>query len=358
MGRPKNSTNKPKQPNPNKAAEELSKLDQELFPEGYPENPLVKPTEALQEESPVVNTDVTTNAEIAVNEAEEVIEGVSDKTLEELEDEAGGILAVSPEIMELMEESNQTILEAVVLSEEQLGKLLESVDKSGESAEKLVEAFHENAEKWENREIGAQEEFVGVVTQELTILDGQNKPVPAKEILLGFNKDKASYHLDTMVGEILYIASLGGDWNRKFYPRLKGLPYQVKMIIPEKNYQKYVDREDTFSYDENVEYKKVNVSAIDIKTFMDQLVKFGKLGCMIAPRKTVTKNPRFNCPIITRTPVEAGAFVRVSPNKIIYTREEMKDFTLEQLRIIGNNYGLSGRGKEDLIRGILREQGE
>jgi hypothetical protein len=188
------------------------------------------------------------------------------------------------------------------------------------------------------------------------LYDGQGKPIPAKEILLGFSKEKASYHLTTMVEEILYIASLGGDWNKSFFPRVKNLPFQVKMLIPEKNYQTYVDRNDMYTYDEDTEYKKVGISAVDTKTFMDQLVRFGKNGCIIAPNTAVLKSMRFSCTILTRSPVAPEHFIRVSANKVKYTREELKDFDMEQIRTLGREYGLTGRGKNDLIKDILKEQ--
>jgi hypothetical protein len=39
-----------------------------------------------------------------------------------------------------------------------------------------------------------------------------------------------------------------------------------------------------------------------------------------------------------------------------YTREELKDFDMEQIRTLGREYGLTGRGKNDLIKDILKEQ--
>lgn len=258
-----------------KAMDELIALDQELELCTTPEAPTI----ALGEESTKTDTEVAITENVAVNESEEVLEGTVEKTIEQLEDEAGGILAISPELYAKMKESEEPI---------------------------------------------ASEHF---------LFNGQNQPIPATLITIREMK------LQNLVDKVLYVANLGGD----LFPqsiRLDSAPYICKVLLPTSLVEKYNNLEDKLVYDENKGYLDLVVKAANSPTFLKRLFKVGKKGAIISPGKLVTKVAGFAVSLKSLFPVEADGSISVGVDKPIYSVDDLKAMKSESLKIVSSWYGL------------------
>lgn len=265
-----------------KAMDELVALDQELGLYNITTNPLIKsnnPTEAAKEVGEEINTTVAPEANIAVIEAQEATEGITEYSLQ------AGITISEP------------------------------------------------------------------TNDAQYVKDGWDRPVLTKVVTI-----KKAYLRET-VAEALYIANLGGALDTTFLPTMT-CPFICKMLLPEDKYQEYLARKSQCGYDESQVggYNEVLVKGVDRSTFWKNLVKVGNAGGFLLPNSQPTRAPQFSAKLLTRNPVADTITTKLKPVKAQYTREELEEFTIEQLRDIGAWYDLSFNSKQKYVTKILEVQ--
>lgn len=197
---------------------------------------------------------------------------------------------------------------------------------------------------------------VGITISEPTndaqyVKDGWDRPVLTKVVTI-----KKSYLRET-VEEALYIANLGGALDTTFLPTMT-CPFICRMLIPEANYQEYLERKSQIGYDESQVggYNEVLVKGVDRSTFWKNLVKVGNAGGFLLPNSQPTRAPQFTAKLLTRKPVLDTINTQLKPKKAIYTREELESFSIEDLHIVGEWYNLSFNSKQKYVKAIIEIQ--
>ena len=273
-----------------KAMDELIALDQEL--ELYTTKEA--PTIALEEEYTETDTEVAITENVAVNESEEVLEGVLVEGVDYIQPGLDGAKVIITEVGEI----NITTSE-------------------GESRNFTL----------------PDEEWVEPTTPEHFLFNVYNQPIPATLIVIREMK------LQNLVDKVLYVANLGGD----LFPqgiRLDSAPYICKVLLPTSLLEKYNNLEDKLVYDENKGYLDLVVKAANSPTFLKRLFKVGKKGAIISPGKMVTKVAGFAVSLKSLFPVEADGSVSVGVDKPIYSVDDLKAMKSESLKIVSSWYGL------------------
>lgn len=184
---------------------------------------------------------------------------------------------------------------------------------------------------------------------EYYILDHANIPQPA--VLVSLKEPK----LDTLVRKVLEIAYLGGE----LYPQgiqLGRVPYRVSMLIREDKYEAYTNGEGVANINDNA--LEVVVKGKDSGNFLKRLIEVGKGGAAIQDQRQVSKTGVYAAPLLTNTPVTASASISTGVKKPIYTVEDLKGFSAQQLKIVCNWYSLSYRGKVQARIDIVEKQKE
>jgi hypothetical protein len=184
------------------------------------------------------------------------------------------------------------------------------------------------------------------------VLDGQGKKVPAAVVSV------KSVDFNLIVQKWLHISYLGGELNSKVVQQLDFVPFQLFAVIPHNKFEEYEATKDvTFTKNEEVEYVEVMVNYPDRNTFFNSLRELGKGGAFVSPASRATSRP-YNVNLLTRTPFLESSNLRRKGKPIKYSENELKEFNLEQLRIIAGWYddGAKGRGKAAFIKSILELQ--
>lgn len=288
---------------------ETSQGTSEQLPMEVSEQPTPEaPTITLEEESTKTDTEVAITENVAVNEYEGVLEG--------------------------------SVIITTDLPE-------------GYTQEELDALIEKDLDKWENRELGAQEEYVEVVEAPPAhfLFNVYNQPLPATLVVI------REMRLQSLVDKVLYAASLGGE----LYPqgiRLDTAPFICKMIIPTEKVEAYNNLEGKLGYDETKEYLDVTIRATNSPTFLKRLIQVGKKGAVIAPSKTVSKVGGFSISLKSLAPLEPSASVSVGVNKPIYSLEELKAMKSESLKIVSSWYKLPWQGSNHARILIRKAQDE
>lgn len=277
------------------AMDELIALDQELELYTTPEAPTI----TLEEEYNETDTEVAITENVAVNESEEVLEGI-------------------PALQEGFWEAETKRIQETVAKYTEGGAWNE--EPSG-----IISGSLENLEDFKfNDKPEVIEHF---------LFNGQNQPIPATLIVI------REMRLQNLVDKVLYVANLGGD----LFPqgiRLDSAPYICKVLLPASLVEKYNNLEDKLVYDENKGYLDLVVKAANSPTFLKRLFKVGKKGAIIAPNKLVTKVAGFAVSLKSLFPVEADGSVSVGVDKPIYSVDDLKAMKSESLKIVSSWYGL------------------
>lgn len=194
-----------------------------------------------------------------------------------------------------------------------------------------------------------QEEDEEPVIPEYYILDHANVPQPAVRI------DIREPKLDSLVNKVLEIAYLGGE----LYPQgiqLGRVPYRVSMLIREDKYEAYTNGEGVAKINDNA--LEVVVKGKDSGNFLKRLIEVGKGGAAIQDQRQVSKTGVYAAPLLTNTPVTASASISTGVKKPIYTVEDLKGFSAQQLRIVCNWYSIPFKGKVQSRIDIVEKQKE
>jgi len=165
-------------------------------------------------------------------------------------------------------------------------------------------------------------------------------------------------NLNTLVSEVMYAAFLGGELVPRVLPRISSLPFTVRMLISEDKYEEYVTKSAQPRWTEGVEYNRVVVTAPDPLVFIRGIIAAGKRGAVLPPRKAVRVGGPYQAELAMRNPIAETPTVHVGPKKIAYTKEELEQYDIHDLKLIGATMSLTGRGKAALIKAILDKQKE
>lgn len=194
-----------------------------------------------------------------------------------------------------------------------------------------------------------QEDDEEPVIPEYYILDHANVPQPAIRIEIREPK------LDALVRKVLQIAYLGGE----LYPQgiqLGRVPYRVSMLIREDKYEAYTNGEGVAKINDNA--LEVVVKGKDSGNFLKRLIEVGKGGAAIQDQRQVSKTGVYAAPLLTNTPVTASASISTGVKKPIYTVEDLKGFSAQQLKIVCNWYSIVWKGKVQARIAIVEKQKE
>ena len=266
------------------------------------QQPTIKtPVEALQEESPQLNTEVAETANIAVIEAQEATRA-------------------SPEPV------SDVIVEEIIQS------------TSNNSTEPKSDTLPERS--------------VTLETIPTVTMRYYGNDVPATQITLRFSR------LTDLVKELVYIGTMDAELDNSFLPRLDSPPYLAKVVIPTMRYDKYLARDNEPMYNENLEYSKLRVSGMDRAGWVRKILELSRKGAVISPKKAAISSPILSVELSTRVPMVSQANVNVEPANVLYSKEELDTMTIEQLRIIGDKVGVKHKSKDQLIALIIKAQTE
>jgi hypothetical protein len=134
------------------------------------------------------------------------------------------------------------------------------------------------------------------------------------------------------------------------------VPFRIRVLMPEDEYENFLSKESQPVFDENVEYNKVLVKGFDLYTFWCNVIKVGKEGAFLIPREVVRRKP-FMAPCYMRMPIADTPESRVDFKKVKYTRDELEGFNLESLKACGGWYDIApSNSKLKYVKAILEAQ--
>ncbi len=192
---------------------------------------------------------------------------------------------------------------------------------------------------------------IPLVSEELSLKDAWDRPIETTELLL------RETNLNTFVDKILYASYLGGALVDKQVPRID-VPMTCKMLFPVKELDSFYSQDKKLQYEEGKDYLKVTLKGYGRYDFFKLVQEAGRKGVILEPKKLVKTGNVYLASILTRSPVKDTLETVVSPEKISYTIEELKEMDINQLKIVGSWYGEGGRGRDTLIKTILQKQKE
>jgi hypothetical protein len=164
--------------------------------------------------------------------------------------------------------------------------------------------------------------------------------------------------LNQLVKEVLIIAALGGDIAPKHLPRMNSHPKIIKMVLPESAAEAYTKGEVTGEEVEGEDYNTFKISSVDPIVFIKEIIVAGKRGGIIKKGKTKFTSSVYSSYILIKNPLNVGPNITQLGKQITYTKEELKTYSIFDLKLIGAKYGVSHRGKDNLVKLILDKQEE
>lgn len=316
---------------PEQVVEEISKLTQEMFPDGDPHNPLIKPTEAVEEESTETKADVPETDNIAVIEAQDVVKGTTEGT-EGITDEA--LIDLTPVGAEVIEDALSNLQEEIAASVEDVLKEGGGIDEVEEVIHDIVSEFVQ--ETPEDNYTESDEEGDGV--PEHYVFDWAGKPVAAT--LMHIRESK----INTLVEKVIFASYLGGELYKNGV-QLNRVPYRANVLIPTSKVQQFLSGEGKLEYEEGYPYTACTVKGISAHLFLKRIMAVSKKGAVITPLKKAVNNSGFLVSLQCKTPVAQSPSFQLAAHKPTYTLEELKAMSAESLKIICGWFQLPWRGK-------------
>lgn len=302
---------------PEQAMDELTELSQELGLYDVEGNPLLKNVIKDQWFAQQGGDTPTTSQE------------VTEDTLVSKDGESNTVVA--PEAQNASEGSTEGLK-----GDGELGTLLDKVTEENKHTELIPTV-----------ELGNPS-----VDDKLTLKDGWGKPIPTKLVVI------QSMNYTDLVAQMLYAGYLGSQLDCSFRI-LSTVPFRIRVLMPEDQYKNFLSKESQVVFDENLTYNKVLVKSWDLYGFWKSIINIGKNGGIVQPRQVAQKRPMYMVPILTRAPVKDTPESRLSRVKVVYTKDELEEFSLEDLRIVASWYeGIpSMNAKKGYIKEILIKQG-
>jgi hypothetical protein len=321
---------------PEQATQELSKLDQELFPEGYPENPLVKPIEAVEEESTESKADTPETDDIAVIEAQDVVQGTT-KGTEGIPDEA--LIDLTPVGAEVVEKA---LAENPELSKE-------FIEDALKATQEVLEGKVSSYENPEDNYTESDEDGDGV--PEHYVFDWANQPVAATLIHIRETK------INSLVEKVIFASYLGGELYKSGV-QLNRVPYRANVLIPTSKVQQFLSGEGKLEYEEGYPYTACTVKGISAHLFLKRIIAVSKKGAVITPLKKAVNNNGFLVSLQCKAPVAQSPSFQLAAHKPKYSVDELKELSAESLRIVCSWYNIPYKGKVQSRIDIKMKQDE
>jgi len=160
-----------------------------------------------------------------------------------------------------------------------------------------------------------------------------------------------------VVREVLYLGSLGAELTPKKLPRLVSSPYAVSLTLSGENYLKYKAREDEVFYSSTLDYNRVTITSMDPIVYIKQLLELGKKQAVIPENKVVKSGKPYQAVVYTKVPVVNSANITMIPREPLkYSKEQLESMKMNELKLIGKEYSVTGRSKDSVIEGILKAQ--
>lgn len=198
-------------------------------------------------------------------------------------------------------------------------------------------------------EITSQTEDDGVVAGKDSLPSESSLP---DEIILVHGVD-----FTYVIREVLYLGSLNAVLTPKKLPRLTTAPYAVSLTVSGENFLKYKSREDEVFHSNTLEYNKVTITSMDPLVYIKQLLEVGKKQAVIPDNKVVRPGKPYQAVVYTKVPVTNSPNVTMLPrNPIKYSREQLESMKMNELKLIGKEYSVKARSKENIIELILEVQ--
>lgn len=179
---------------------------------------------------------------------------------------------------------------------------------------------------------------------------GVVESIPKREIRIG------GTNINTVVSDIMYAASLGAELVPRILPRISSLPYTVRLLIDEDKYEEYISKVSQPKWDQNTEYNRAVITSPNPLNFVKGLLEAGKRGAVLPNGKQVRVGSPYQAVLAIRNPIAETPSLSVGPKKISYTKEELEQYDIYDLKLIGATLSLTGRGKAGLIKAILDKQ--
>lgn len=193
-------------------------------------------------------------------------------------------------------------------------------------------------------------EVENVTTEPVEALEEIIPEIPKREIrITGTNVNK-------LAKDLMYASALGAELVPKILPRISSLPYLVRLLIDEDKYEEWINRANQPQWDENTEYNRLVITSPTIMTFVKGLMEAGKRGAVLPDRLKVRFGSPYQAVLAIRNPIAETATISVGPKKITYTKEELEQYDIHDLKLIGSTLSLTGRSKAALIKAILDKQ--
>jgi hypothetical protein len=305
------------QPNttPEQAVEELSTIDQGLFPEGHPENPLINPTEAVEEESTETKADVLETDKIAVIEVQEATGVNVGGDVEEFFKEQEIIETDCPLLDNIINPTN---------GEEELINLIDSMETSPDQEDE-----EDNYTETDEDGDGIPEHYV---------FDWSGKPVAAT--LMHIRETK----INSLVEKVMFASYLGGELHKNGV-QLNRVPYRANVLIPTSKVCQWVSEEGKLEYEEGFNYTPVTVKGISAHLFLKRIMEVSKKGAVITPLKRAMNNNGYLVSLLCKAPVAQSASFQLAAQKPIYTLDDLRGMGAESLKVVCGWHGLKYKGK-------------
>jgi hypothetical protein len=176
------------------------------------------------------------------------------------------------------------------------------------------------------------------------------QPIILKDIVI------SNVYAEIFLSEVIYAASLGAKLTPRHMPSVNMLPFTVKMQLAEDDFDEWKSKESVRSFQEEKQYNEVVVRSPDPITFFNTVIDLAEKGAIIKPKTVPQLRHPYSAKLLMREPINKSLNIHVKADKVVYTKEELKEFDIHQLKIIGSWWGLTGRGKNALIKDILDNQ--
>lgn len=160
--------------------------------------------------------------------------------------------------------------------------------------------------------------------------------------------------LNSLVKDILYISSLGGEIPFGNYTNLRKFPYQAEMTLPYAAKEAWENRPEESPHEKSY---TVNLSYLDANIFANKLVELGKKGAKLDGGVLTTGMMQAKLKMFVPI-AEEKPNVTVGLDKFRYTREELHLLDYVSLKALGSWYGVRVGAKAGLIKAILDKQAE
>jgi hypothetical protein len=230
----------------------------------------------------------------------------------------------------------------ITLSDEAFNTIQEAIGNPPEPNEALLEAVQslkENGIALEPPKTAldsiSEETLPSVSPEEENGVNANTEPSegivnPQETIELNITKSD----LGKLIEEVLYVSSLGGDIVTRHLPRLGVRPPFIRMSLPKLSEEAYNAREGYRVEVDGEKYNEFILSSVDPLIFIREVIDAGKRGGILKKGKAKFVGV-YSCHILIKNVLEVGPNARALGEQIEYTSSELQEFSLFDLKLIG-----------------------